>query len=460
MQQNRIDYSRSTYCGGESKVIIIEGFEPAKLALSRRTLADYNVVSTAVRERLAEIFGIEINPEQAVCQIVNDVCHRGDAALLDYTLKIDRIQLTSIEVSRAQISAAYEDVDGKLVSALKMAADRIRLFHNKQKDSIGGKVSHLGLGQLIRPIQRVGVYAPGGTACYPSTVLMTAIPARVAGVKEIILTTPPGLSGAVPSPTLVAADIAGVDRVFGVGGAQAVAALAYGTDSIPRVDKICGPGNIFVVLAKKLVFGVVDIDGLPGPSEVVVIADAKANPVYSAADLLAQAEHDPLASAILITTSSQLAIEVNREIKQQIKSLPRQAVAFESLENKGFIVVVDNMDQAIKLANIYAPEHLSLVVDKATSYIDKVSNAGCIFIGGNSSIALGDYIAGPSHVLPTGGTARFGSPLSIIDFIKLTSLINIDTITIKQLGPAAAIIARAEGFEAHARAIEKRLMRD
>jgi len=284
---------------------------------------------------------------------------------------------------------------------------------------------------------------------------MTAIPAKVAGVKEVILATPPRPNGVVP-PMLIAADIAEVDRIFSVGGAQAIAALAFGTESIPKVDKICGPGNIFVVLAKKLVYGVVDIDGLQGPSEVLIIADETANPEYCAADLLAQAEHDPLASAILITTSPRLANEVNREVEQQLETLPKD-IAAESLENRGKIVIVASIDEAIELANLYAPEHLCLMVDKATSYIDRIANAGCIFVGEKSTVVLGDYVAGPSHVLPTGGTARYSSPLNITDFIKFTNLVNLDEVSLKKLAPVASIIARAEGFEAHARAVEKRL---
>ena len=435
---------------------IIECLQPAKAILSRQVPAEFTAVSPALKQRTKEIFGTE-DPEQAVRQIIDEVRHRGDAALRDYALKIDRVELTSLEVSKQQINDACQQVDEELVSALKLAAERICSFHLAQKSAIWNEVTEPGLAQLIRPLERVGIYAPGGTACYPSTVLMTAIPAKVAGVKEIILVTPPGRGGAVPSPTLVAADIAGVDHIFCVGGAQAIAALAFGTESIPKVDKICGPGNIFVVLAKKLVYGAVDIDGLQGPSEVLIIADETANPEYCAADLLAQAEHDPLASAILITTSQWLADEVNKEIEQQLENLPRQAIITESLQNRGMLVVVTNIDEAIELANLYAPEHLCLVVDKATSYIYKVLNAGCIFIGENSLVALGDYVAGPSHVLPTGGSARFSSPLNISDFIKFTNLITIDETSLKQLSRAAATMARAEGFEAHARAVEKRL---
>jgi histidinol dehydrogenase len=420
---------------------IIEDFQVAKPALSRQTTFEF--------------YGNDLEP--AVRQIVDEVRNRGDAALLDYTLKFDGIKLTRLEISKQQITGAYQEVDKELVSALKLAAERIRSFHLAQRDNIWGRVLGQNLGQLVRPLERVGVYVPGGTACYPSTVLMTAIPARVAGVGEIVLVTPPGSNGTVPAPTLVAAAVAGVDRVFCVGGAQAIAALAFGTESVPGVDKICGPGNIFVTLAKKMVYGVVDIDGLQGPSEVLIIADETANPKYCAADLLAQAEHDPLASAILITTSWQLADEVNREVERQLGSLPRQAIAAESLETRGIIAVVSGMDEAIELANLYAPEHLCLMVDSADSYIDKISNAGCIVVGNKSTVVLGDYVAGPSHVLPTGGTARFSSPLSVGDFIKLINLVTVDEANLKQLVQAASTIARAEGFEAHARAVEKRL---
>jgi len=439
------------------ELIIIEGFDTAKSRLSRQTLDEVYPVSPVLQQRLKEIFGREIGLEQAVREIIDEVRSRGDAALFDYTLKIDGVRLTSLEVSKHQITNAYQEVDEKLVSALKLAAERIRSFHALQKDSIQGGVTSMGSGQFIRPLERVGVYVPGGTAAYPSTVLMTAVPARVAGVKEIVLVTPPRGQGTVPPPTLVAADIAGVDRIFAVGGAQAVAALAFGTRSIPKVDKICGPGNVFVVLAKKLVYGAVDIDSLSGPSELLIIADETANAEYCAADLLAQAEHDPLASAILITTSRRLADEVNQEIEQQVAGLERQAIARESLKNRGVIAVVAEVNEAVELANLYAPEHLSLMVDKADAYVGKIANAGCIFVGENSTEVLGDYVAGPSHVLPTGGTARFSSPLNIVDFIKFTSLVNIDEAGLKQLGQAAATIARAEGLEAHARAVEKRL---
>ena len=395
--------------------------------------------------------------EQAVRQIINDVRDRGDDALFDYTLKFDGVKLTSLEMSKDQIAGAYQQVDSELTSALKLAAERIRAFHTMQKDSLLRENTERDSGWLIHPLERVGIYVPGGTAPLPSSLLMTVIPAKAAGVKEVILATPPHSDGAIAPVALVAADIAGVDRIFSVGGAQAIAALAFGTESIPSVDKVCGPGNIYVILAKKILYGVVGIDGLYGPSEVIIIADETANPEYCAADLLAQAEHDSLASAILITTSPPLADEVNREIEQQLKDLPRQAIANESLENRGMIVVVAGIDEAIELANLYAPEHLCLMVDNAGSYINRIVNAGCIITGKKPTVVLGDYAAGPSHVLPTEGTARFSSPLNVSDFIKLTNFVTIDETSLEELGGTASTIARAEGLDAHARAVEKRL---
>lgn len=435
---------------------IIEGFVAAKAALSRQAPSGLYPVSPRMQQRLKELFGVD-TPEQAVQQIVTEVRNRGDKALLDYTLKIDGIKLSSLEVTKEQISNAYQEVDASLISALKLAAERIRSFHTAQRDSMLGGAGKSGIGWLIHPLARVGLYVPGGTASYPSTVLMTAVPARVAGVKEVILVTPPASSGAVPSLTLVAADIAKVDRIFAIGGAQAVAALAYGTESVPRVDKICGPGNIFVVLAKKLVYGTVGIDGLQGPSEILIIADDTANTKYCVADLLAQAEHDPLASATMVTTSWRVATEVNQEIKQQLGSLTRQKIASESLETRGTIAIVASIDEAIELANLYAPEHLSLMVAKAASYVSRLTNAGCIFVGEKSSVVLGDYVAGPSHVLPTGGTARFTSPLNVTDFVKITNVVTIDKASLKELSQATQALAKAEGLAAHAAAAAIRL---
>lgn len=395
--------------------------------------------------------------ESVVRGIIEDVRRRGDEALLEYTAKFDHARLTTLEVSQTRVKKACQNVDPEVISALKLAADRIAVFHKAQRKAIRSKVTLPGLSQLIRPLERVGVYVPGGTASYPSTALMTAIPARVAGVKEIILVTPPQADGKISPLTLAAAGIAGVDRVFAVGGAQAIAALAFGTESIPRVDKICGPGNIFVTLAKKLVYGVVGIDGLAGPSEVLIIADDSADPAACAADLLAQAEHDSMASAVLVTTSRALADRVKREIVKQLKDLPRKETAAKSLASQGIIVVVSGMDEAIEMANLYAPEHLCLMTDNADAYVTRLTNAGCIITGKKATVVIGDYVAGPSHVLPTGGTARFSSPLNVMDFLKLTNVINVDEMNLKKLGRAAEILARAEGLEAHARSMHKRL---
>ncbi len=415
-------------------------------------------MSPALKQGLTELFGTD-DPEEAVRQIVTEVRQRGDAALRELTARIDGAQITSLEVTRKEISRAYQQVDGGLISALKLAAERIGSFHLAQKECIWHEVDREGLAQLIRPLQRVGVYVPGGTAPYPSSLLMTAIPARVAGVSEIILVTPPKQGGVIPPVILVAADIAGVDRIFSVGGAQAVAALAYGTETIPRVDKICGPGNILVNLAKKLVCGVVGIDGLRGPSEVLIIADESASAEYCAADLLAQAEHDVLASSILVTTSRHFADEVNREVDRQVGGLSRRQIVNQSLAN-GVIAVVASMAEAIELANLYAPEHLLLMVENGASYIDNITNAGCIIIGSKATVVLGDYVEGPSHALPTGGTARFSSPLSVADFIKFINVVTVGEDSLANLGPAAATIARAEGLDAHSRAVQRRLKAD
>ena len=434
---------------------IIKGFQSAREALSRG-VSSASFVSPPGRPGTPMPSDVD-DPIKVVGQIIDGVRQRGDEALREYTLRFDGVEVTSLEVGREQIDRAYKEIDPELLSALKLAAERIGSFHQKQKDGIWAGVAGMDGRQLVRPLERVGIYVPGGRAFYPSTVLMTAIPARVAGVKEIFLATPPGDKGLVPAPTLAAAAVTGVDRVFCIGGAQAVAALALGTESVPRVDKICGPGNIFVTLAKKLVYGMVDIDGLQGPSEVFIIADETADAGYCAADLLAQAEHDPMAASILVTCSSQLADEVSRQVAQQLTALRRRDIAERSLSSGGIIAIVADIDEAIELANLYAPEHLCLLIDKAESYIERIINAGCILSGEKATVVLGDYIAGPSHVLPTGGTARFSSPLNINDFIKFIDVVTVDDADLKKLGPAAITIARAEGLEAHARAVEKRL---
>ena len=419
---------------------IIKGFEKAEKLLNRQAPKS-----------------LEYKQEAAVKQIINDVRLHGDKALFEMTEKFDGVKLKTLEVKPAQVKAAYKKIDAKLVDALKLAADRISTFHQAQKERALPTYTHGKTGWLVRPLERVGVYAPGGTASYPSTVLMTAIPAKVAGVKEVILVTPPAKDGNISPAILIAADIAGVNRIFSIGGAQAIAALAFGSESVPRVDKICGPGNIYVFLAKKLVYGVVGIDGLQGPSEVVIIADETANPDYCASDLLAQAEHGGLSSAILITDSKSLADKVTQAVEEQLKSLSRQAIIKESLANNGMIVIVENMVEAVALTNLYAPEHVLLLVRPETMYENHIVNAGCIIYGQQATVAMSDYVSGPSHTLPTEGTARFSSPLNVLDFLKITNVSSVDDSLIKLAGEEASTIARAEGLDAHARAIELRM---
>jgi histidinol dehydrogenase len=437
-------------------VQIVSDFQKAKTAL-RRIPFDFGDVPSEVKQRIKEAFLEELTPEEAVRRIIAAVRDKGDSALVDYTKSIEGIELKSVEVNVEERHDAYGKVDKELITALTTAAEQVRSFHQVQlrhchKEFMEGRV-----GQIVRPLERVGIYVPGGTASYPSTVLMTAIPARVAGVGEIILTTPPKEGGKVSPATLVAADIAGVDRIFKVGGAQGIAALAYGTRSIPKVDKVCGPGGLFVTIAKRLVFGTVAIDSLAGPTETIILADDFASQTLCAADLLAQAEHDVMASAILITTSPRLAQEIDREVTRQTEGLERAHVTLRSLEKSGLIIVVTDMQQAIDLVNTYAPEHLSLMVRDASSYIDKIHNAGAIFVGENSTEVLGDYVAGPSHVMPTMGSARFSSPLGVGDFLKITSVVALSDEDVESLGPSAVKIATAEGLTAHARAMALRL---
>jgi histidinol dehydrogenase len=420
---------------------IIEGFEPLKSILSRQGPSS----------------GFETDErEKTVRSIITEVSRRGDAALYEYTRRFDGVTLDSLEVSKDQVTAASNSVGPELLSALDLAAERISSYHNAQRDSLLNESVREGLGWLIRPLKRVGIITPGFTSPLPSSLLMAAVPAKVAGVNEIILATPPQKNGSVHPATLAAAKIAGVDRIFSVGGAQAVAALAYGTESIPAVDKIFGPGNIYVTLAKKLLYGVVGVDGLFGPSEVVIIADDGANPAYCASDLLAQAEHTS-GSAIMLTSSQKIAHKVRSEVGEQLKGLNNRKETEKNLEDRGMIGLVESINEAIELANLYAPEHLLLLVENAGYYLEKVTAAGCVIIGKKGTVALGDYIAGPAHILPTGGTARFSSPLNVTDFVKITSLIDTDKIDIDEIGKAAQVIADTEGLDAHAKAIEKRL---
>jgi len=436
----------------------IESADQARSTVLRRKPLDEVSISAEMAARLREIFGREIGPAEAVREILAQVRERGDAALRDYSSRIDGVKLTSLEASEEEIEASYEATPQALRSALELAAQRIRDFHQHQPRNSWLRWEGSGaLGQIVRPLDRVGLYVPGGTASYPSSLLMAAIPARVAGVEEIVVATPPDRKGGIPPSTLAAARIAQVDRVFKLGGAQAIAALAYGTQSVPRVDKIVGPGNLFVVLAKREVFGLVDIDLLPGPTETLLIADQSARPDRVAADLLAQAEHDALASAILLTPSRKLAEKVQAQLESQLKGLSRREVAEESLGRNGAIVLVEDLEEAVTLANEYAPEHLCLLTADPWSLLGLVKHAGGVFMGEASSEALGDYVVGPSHTMPTGGTARFFSPLNVNHFLKVTSVFAVDEREMERIAPAAITIAQAEGLTAHAAAIKRRL---
>ena len=436
-------------------MIRVKGFNKAKRLLTRENPWESFPVTPGLAAQIKQTFGEELSPQEVVQRIVSEVRHKGDKALFSYTKELDGVELDSLEASKQETLAAYDTVNRDLLSALERAAERIQNFHLACKHKAGIISIDKYLERQIRPLDKVGIYVPGGTAVYPSTVLMTAVPAKVAGVREIIMVSPPGKDGKIPAPTLVAADIAQVKRVFKVGGAQAIAALAFGTESIPKVDKLCGPGNIFVGLAKKLVYGAVDIEGLQGPSEIVIVADETADPVLCAADLLAQAEHDPSSGVILLTTSSELMEKVDEEVVMQLGKLQRRSIADQAI-SRGMIVLVNNIDEAVELVNLYAPEHLSLMVSRASSLIPRIHNAGCIFIGENSPVVLGDYVAGPSHVLPTGGSARFSSPLGVEDFLKVTNIVNLDKSAMQELSQAAMVIARAEGLDAHAQAVEIR----
>ncbi|MGH7890385.1 MAG: histidinol dehydrogenase [Thermodesulfobacteriota bacterium] len=397
--------------------------------------------------------------ESSVRKIVEDVRKNGDAALFKYTEKFDRLELSrrTVKVSNKEVEEAKSLVSEEIKSNLALASKRIRDYQEKKlphektfTDSMGNE-----LGWVIRPIERVGIYVPGGKAAYPSTVLMTAIPAKVAGVEEIILVTPCP-NGEINPTVLVAASMAGVDAIHKVGGAQAVAALAFGTQSIPKVDKIVGPGNIYVTVAKKLVFGAVDIDMIAGPSEVLIISDGSSPAGWIAADLLAQAEHDEMAVPVLVTNSLEFAKNVKKEVVNRLKGLERKEIAKEAVKNQGKIFVVDSIDDAVSVANAFAPEHLELCVENPKSILPKIKHAGAIFMGSTSTEAFGDYVAGPSHVLPTGGTARFSSPLSVYDFLRMPSLISISESGFKELRQSVINLAYSEGLEAHALSVKAR----
>lgn len=432
--------------------------EARKTILHRPPVGEVRLTSTLARS-IERVFGAVIGPEEGVNRILNDVRRRGDAAVVDWTEKIDQVRLQTLVVPQEEIEAAYRSIAPDLRQALHFAAERVRTFHQKQPSAswLDWRDEGGALGQIVRPLERVGVYAPGGTAPYPSTLLMCAVTARVAGVKEVVVTTPGGREDSVAPVLLAAARVAEVDSVYRIGGAQAIGAMAYGTESIRKVDKIVGPGNIFVTLAKRQVYGQVDIDGLPGPTETLVIADAQANPALVAADLLAQAEHDTLASAILVTPSRDLIEAVQHELGHQLETLARADIIVESMQNQGGAILCADLDEAVELSNLYAPEHLCLHVNDPWTLLGKVKNAGGVFLGEYAYEVLGDYTAGPTHVMPTMGTARFASPLSVRDFTKIISVFGLDVTEAHVIGPAARLLAEAEGLGAHAAAVRRRL---
>jgi histidinol dehydrogenase len=425
-----------------------------------RLAVDSDALPRAVRDAIRQTFGDDLNAEEVVRRVIAEVRTRGDTALRHYTREFDHVSITDLRVSEEQIDAAVARVGEPVMQALRTAARRIRSFHEhgRRKSWLDHTPTGGALGQLIRPLERVAVYAPGGRAPYPSSVLMAAVPARVAEVKEVVLASPPGgPRGEVSDVLLAAARVAEVDAVYRIGGAQAIAGLAYGTETLPRVDKIVGPGNLFVVLAKRMVFGQVGIEALPGPTECLVVADDSANPAWVAADLLAQAEHDPLACSLLITPDSELADAVDREVAEQVQSLPRRAIVEESLSNRGGIVETFDLEEAVELANAFAGEHLCLAVRDPWTWLGKIRHAGGVFLGELNAEAIGDYTAGPSHIMPTGGTARFSSPVNVDDFVKIISIFGLGPDDLRQAGPPAVVLARAESLEAHARAVERRL---
>ena len=401
--------------------------------------------------------------KNVVEEIVQDVATRGDEALFEYTEKFEGVSINTrtVEVSKDEIESAVRNLDGSDYKILELAARRIETFHQKQRISsrIDSDEDGTYLGQLVRPLNRVGIYAPGGLASYPSTVLMATIPAKVAGVNETILVTP-SKEGKINPLTLAAAQLAGVDKIFRIGGAQAVAALAYGTESIPPVDKIVGPGNVYVATAKMMVYGKVGIDMIAGPSEIVIITDGTVSPEIVAADLLAQAEHDEMASAILLTPDREFAMKVSLEVQSQLKNLERKSIAAKAMEDFGAAVITRDVNEAIDIANRFAPEHLELLVEKPWELLDKIKNAGAVFLGYNTPEAMGDYIAGPNHILPTGGRARFSSPLGVYDFVKRTRIISFSDKSLKKYGDKVARFAELEGLDAHGKSVMIRLKKN
>ena len=413
-------------------------------------ILEYGVVS---EDRIFSRSTSSRDVSDVVSAILSDVKERKDEALREYTLKFDGAQIDSIEVPKEEIESAAKSMDKAFLDVLKKAAENIRNYHSRQKREsfVVSEKDGVVLGQKIVPVSVAGIYVPGGTAAYPSTVLMDTIPAKIAGVDQVVMVTPPSYDGKISQAVLAAAYVAGVDRVFRIGGAQAIAALAYGTETVPKADKIVGPGNIYVAEAKKEVSGLVGIDMIAGPSEILIIADGKSNPKIVAADMLSQAEHDRNASAVLITDSMDLAQKVADELELQLNALPREGIARASIESNGKIIVASSIDQAIEISDRIAPEHLEVCVDNPFDYLDKIRNAGSVFLGRNCPEALGDYLAGPNHTLPTSGTARFSSPLSVDDFVKKYQFTYYTRKALDAVADDIALFARREGLEAHAR---------
>ena len=412
-----------------------------------------NIENAAKEDILTRDIKLESGVESIVADIIKNVRENGDKALKEYALKFDGAEIENLRVTAEEIDAAYESEDKALIETIELAKKNITEFHKKQLRS-GFEINEgngIVAGQKVTPIEKVGIYVPGGTASYPSTVLMNAIPAKIAGVSEIIMVTPPDKNGNIPSAILCAAKIAGVDTIIKTGGAQAVAALAYGTESVPKADKIVGPGNVFVATAKRMLYGLVDIDMIAGPSEILVLADGTCNPRFVAADLLSQAEHDKLASAVLVTTSEELAYAVRDEIEAQLKTLPREEIARTSIDTNGKIIIAKDIEQGIEIANVIAPEHLEICVDEPFALLDKIKNAGSIFLGKNTPEALGDYLAGTNHTLPTSGTARFSSALSVEDFIKTSQYICYTEEALGKVKDNIVLFANREGLQAHGR---------
>lgn len=417
-----------------------------------------NIENTEIKDILTRDINLETGVEDIVSGVIENVKQNGDKALFEYCEKFDGAKLSCLEVSKEEIDAAYEKEDKEFLATIELAKNNIYKFHSHQvrNNFVINDADGVILGQKITPIEKVGIYVPGGTARYPSSVLMNAVPAKIAGVSEIVMVTPPDKDGNIPSYILATAKIAGVDRIFKLGGAQAVAALALGTESVPKVDKIVGPGNIFVATAKRKLYGLVDIDMIAGPSEILVLADGSCNPKYVAADMLSQAEHDKLATAVLITDSEELAKAVSAELEKQIPELPRAEIARTSIDDNGKIIIVKDMKQAVEISNIIAPEHLEVCVDDPFELLNLIKNAGSIFLGKNVPESLGDYLAGPNHTLPTSGTARFSSPLSVDDFIKKSSFIYYTNDALANVKDDVVRFAEKEGLSAHARAVSKR----